>query len=146
MSDPTGDGDLYEEGLAIRRAVLGDDHVDMSLAAINGFTEPLQQLVTEYCWGRIWGRTDLDRKSRSLVNLGMLAALNRPEELKLHVRGALNNGCSVGEIREVLLQTAVYCGIPAAIDAFRKAEEVLFEDKEDKATANRSDENPANTR
>jgi 4-carboxymuconolactone decarboxylase len=117
----------YEEGLAVRREVLGADYVDRSLQSADDFTGPLQQLITEYCWGEIWTRDDLPRKTRSLVNIAMMTALNRPQELRLHVRGALTNGCTVSEIRGVLLQTTVYCGVPAALDAFRVAREVIQE-------------------
>ncbi len=117
----------YEEGLAVRREVLGADYVDRSLQTADDFTAPLQQLITEYCWGEIWTRDDLPRTTRSLINIAMMTALNRPHELRLHVRGALTNGCTVNEIRGVLLQTVVYCGVPAALDAFRVAREVIQE-------------------
>jgi 4-carboxymuconolactone decarboxylase len=115
----------FARGLAVRRAVLGAAYVDESIANADELTQPLQELVTEYCWGAIWTRPGLSRKTRSLINLAMLTALNRPHEIRLHVRGALANGCSKTEIREVLLQTAIYCGVPAAIDSFRVAREVL---------------------
>ncbi len=115
----------YEAGLEVRRAVLGDEYVERSTREADEFMAPMQQLITEYCWGDIWTRDDLPRKTRSLINLAMLTALNRPEELALHVRGALNNGCTEEEIRGVLLQTAVYCGIPAALNAFKVAKGVL---------------------
>lgn len=117
----------FAKGLEIRRAVLGADYVDKSIASADAFTEDLQVLVTKYCWGDVWGRPGLDRRTRSFLNLAMIAALNRPNELKLHVRGALNNGLSREEIREVFLQVAIYCGVPAAIDSFRLARQV-FED------------------
>jgi 4-carboxymuconolactone decarboxylase len=120
--------ELFDKGLAIRRAVLGPEYVDKSLASADEFTRPLQELVTQYCWGEIWGRPELDRKTRSIINLSMISALNRPHELKLHVRGALRNGLSRETIREVLLQVAIYCGVPAAIDAFRVAREVFAEE------------------
>ena len=119
--------ELYEKGLAVRRAVLGKEYVDKAIADVDDFTQPLQELVTEYCWGSIWTRPGLSRKTRSLINLAMLTALNRPHEVKLHLRGALNNGCSKEEIMEVLLQTAIYCGVPAAVDSFRIAKEVFQE-------------------
>ena len=119
--------DLFERGLKTRREVLGADHVDASLKNADDFSRPMQELVTEYCWGDVWNRPGLDRRTRSLLNLAMLTALNRPHELRLHVRGALNNGVSKDEIREVFLQTAIYCGVPAAIDAFRQAREVFKE-------------------
>ena len=117
----------FEEGLAIRRDVLGAEYVDAALDRAPPFARPLQELVTEYCWGSIWSRPGLERKTRSLINLAMLTALNRPHELAGHVRGALRNGCSEEEIQEVLLQAAVYCGLPAALDSFRVAEKVLEE-------------------
>ena len=119
--------DLFERGMKTRREVLGADHVDASLKNADDFSRPMQELVTEYCWGDVWNRPGLDRRTRSLLNLAMLTALNRPHELRLHVRGALNNGLSKDEIREVFLQTAIYCGVPAAIDAFRQAREVFKE-------------------
>ncbi|MDN3613920.1 4-carboxymuconolactone decarboxylase [Vibrio gallaecicus] len=119
--------DKFEEGLAIRRQVLGAEYVDASIENATDFTMPMQELVTKYCWGEVWGRDTLPLKTRSMINLAMITALNRPHELKLHVRGALNNGCTTEEIREVLLQTAIYCGVPAAIDAFRTAKEVIDE-------------------
>jgi 4-carboxymuconolactone decarboxylase len=120
--------DTFERGLEIRKAVLGEDYVNQALANADELSMPLQQLVTEYCWGTVWAREGLERKTRSLINLGMIAALNRPHELKLHVRGALNNGCSKEEIVEAILQIAIYCGVPAAIDAMRIAREVLNAD------------------
>jgi len=117
--------DRYEEGLKIRREVVGADYVDRSLADMDDFTEPLQSLVTRYCWGEIWSRPELSRRDRSLINLAAISAMNRPHELKLHVRGAINNGVTREEIREVLLQIAVYCGVPAALDSFRVAKEIL---------------------
>ncbi len=120
--------DLFEKGLSIRRAVVGSAYVDKSLAEADDFTRPLQELVTKYCWGEVWGREGLARRDRSLLNLGMIAALNRPHELKLHVRGALNNGLTRDEIREVFLQVAIYCGVPASLDSFRIAREVFAEE------------------
>ena len=117
----------FDEGLAVRRAVLGSDYVDRSIAAADDFNRPMQELVTEYCWGEVWTRPGLPRQTRSLINLAMLTALNRPHEVKIHLKGALNNGCSKDEIMEVLLQTAIYCGVPAAIDSFRLAREVFAE-------------------
>ena len=117
----------FDEGLAIRREVLGTEYVDAALERATPFAKPLQELVTEYCWGSIWSRPGLERRTRSLINLAMLTALNRPHELAGHVRGALRNGCSEEEIQEVLLQAAVYCGLPAALDALRVAEKVLSE-------------------
>jgi 4-carboxymuconolactone decarboxylase len=109
----------FLRGLEIRRAVLGEEHVDKAFAEADDFSRPIQELVTEYCWGTVWTRTELPRKVRSLINLAILIALNRPHELKLHLRGALRNGCTKEEIREVLLQTAIYCGVPAAVDGLR---------------------------
>jgi 4-carboxymuconolactone decarboxylase len=117
--------ELFETGLRIRREVLGAEHVDKSLSQADDFNRPLQELVTEYCWGAVWSRPGLSRKMRSLLNLAMLTALNRPHEVKLHLKGALNNGCSKEEIMEVLLQAAIYCGVPAAVDSFRLAREVF---------------------
>ena len=125
------DSVLFDEGLKIRREVLGDDYVNRSLENATEFSAPLQQLVTEYCWGAIWGREALPRKTRSLLNLAMLAALNRPHEFKLHLRGAITNGCTMNEIREVMLQVMVYCGVPAAIDINRLVNEVLAESRPD---------------
>jgi 4-carboxymuconolactone decarboxylase len=121
--------DLFEKGLEVRRAVLGKDFVDKSISDADDFTHPLQELITEYCWGSVWARPGLPLKTRSLINLAMLTALNRPHEVKLHLLGALNNGCSKEEIMEVFLQTAVYCGIPAAVDSFRTAKEFFQESK-----------------
>ena len=118
---------LFDEGLATRREVLGDAYVDASINNATDFTIDMQELVTQYCWGDVWNRPGLDRRSRSLLNLAMLTALNRPHELKVHVRGALNNGLTRDEIKEVFLQAAIYCGVPAAIDAFRAAAEVFKE-------------------
>jgi 4-carboxymuconolactone decarboxylase len=117
----------YEEGLAVRRAVLGAEYVDKSLRSADDFTRPMQELVTEYCWGEIWTRPGLDRRIRSFLNLAMLTALNRPHEIRLHVRGALNNGLTREELMEVFLQSAIYCGLPAALDAMRVANEVFAE-------------------
>jgi len=117
----------YEEGLAVRKAVLGAEHVEKSLRAADEFTRPMQELVTEYCWGEIWTRPGLDRRTRSFLNLAMLTALNRPKEIKLHVLGALNNGLTRNELMEVFLQSAIYCGVPAALDAIHAAKEVFAE-------------------
>jgi len=120
-------GDRFEKGLAVRREVLGAAYVDKATAGADEFTAPLQELVTEYCWGAVWTRPGLSRQMRSLINIAMLTALNRPHEVRLHLRGALRNGCTKEEIREVLLQSAIYCGVPAAIDSFRIAQEVFQE-------------------
>lgn len=118
---------LLDVGLEVRRAVLGAEHVDRSLEQASAFSRPMQELVTEYCWGAVWARPGLEHKTRSLLNIAMLTALDRPHELRLHLHGALNNGVTAKEIQEVLLQAAIYCGVPAAMDAFRVAEEVLAE-------------------
>jgi 4-carboxymuconolactone decarboxylase len=115
----------FDAGLEVRREVLGEEYVNQSLKSADEFTMDLQQLVTEYCWGEVWTRRGLSRKTRSMINIAMLTALNRPHELKLHIRGALRNGVTKEEIKEILLQTAIYCGVPAAIDSFRIAWEVF---------------------
>lgn len=117
----------FERGLKTRRAVLGPDYVDRSLEQADDFSWAMQQLTTEWCWDEIWNRPGLDRRSRSILNLGMIAALNRPHELKLHVRGAINNGLTKDELKEIFLQVGVYCGVPAALDSFRIAREVFKE-------------------
>jgi len=117
----------YEKGMSVRRAVLGDDYVDKAINAATDFTRPFQDLVTENCWGEIWTRDTISRKTRSLVTIATLAALKAPVELKLHVRGALRNGCTAAEIQDVLLQSAVYCGVPAGVEAFRAAKAVIDE-------------------
>ena len=119
--------ELFDKGIKIRREVLGAEYVDASISQADDFSRPLQELVTEFRWGAVWSRSGLDRKTRSLLNLGMLTALNRPHEVKLHLRGALNNGCSKNDIMEVLLQAAIYCGVPAAIDSLRVAKEFFKE-------------------
>lgn len=122
-----GNSARYQQGLARRREVLGEQHVERSLAAVTEFSRPIQELVTEYCWAEIWTRPELDGRTRSLLNLAMLTALNRMHELAVHVRGAVTNGCTREEIRETLLQTAIYCGVPAALESFRVAEKILAE-------------------
>ena len=117
----------FDKGLAIRKAVLGAEFVENSFKSADDFSMPMQELATEYCWGYVWGREQLDRKTRSLLNLAMIAALNRPHELKLHVKGALRNGVTREEIREVFLQVAIYCGVPAGVDSFRIAREAFAE-------------------
>ena len=121
------DQDLYDKGMKIRREVLGDAYVDRALAKSGEFNDPLQELVTTYCWGWCWGREGLEKRDRSLINLAMIAVLNRHNELKAHIRGALNNGLSKEQIREVLLQVGIYGGIPAAVDSFRIANEAFAE-------------------
>ncbi|MEG0225172.1 MAG: 4-carboxymuconolactone decarboxylase [Comamonas sp.] len=118
---------LFDQGLATRREVLGAEYVDASIRNATDFNIDMQEMVTQNCWGDVWNRPGLERKSRSLLNLAMLTALNRPHELKLHVRGAINNGVTKDEIKEVFLQAGIYCGVPAAIDAFRVAAEVFKE-------------------
>lgn len=119
--------DVYDKGLAIRKAVLGEAYVSRALARTDAFNAPLQDLVTEYCWGAVWGREGLSRRDRSMINVAMISILNRPHELKAHIRGALTNGLSREEIREILLQTAIYGGVPCAVDSFRLANEAFAE-------------------
>lgn len=121
------DQKTFDTGLEIRSSVLGKSHVEKSLRSADDFNRPFQELVTEYCWGAVWGRDGLSRKTRSLLNLAMLGALNRPHELNMHVKGALRNGVSKGEIREVFMQLAIYAGVPAGVEAFRIAREALAE-------------------
>ena len=121
------DKEMFEKGLSIRRAVLGAEYVDKAIATANDFNRPLQELVTQYCWGEVWGRPGLERKTRSFINLAMIAALNRPHELRLHIKAAMTNGLTKEDIKEVFLQVAIYCGIPAGIDSFRAAKEVFKE-------------------
>jgi 4-carboxymuconolactone decarboxylase len=120
----------FDDGLAVRKAVLGAEFVDKAIASADEFNRPLQELVTEYCWGAIWTREGLPRRVRSMLNLAMLTALNRPHELKMHVQGALRNGVTREEIREVLLQATIYAGVPAGVDAFRVAREAMADFKE----------------
>ena len=122
MDKPT-----FDKGLAIRKAVLGAEFVENSFATADNFNREYQELVTQYCWGEVWGRPGLDRKTRSMLNLAMLAALNRPHEIKLHVRGAINNGLTKDEIKEIFMQVAIYCGVPAGVDCFRIAREAFKE-------------------
>lgn len=117
--------DLDSKGLATRRAVLGDAYVDGALAKATAFTAPLQELVTRHAWGNTWQRTNIDLRTRSIVTVSMLVALGRMHELKIHVRGALNNGVTKEELQEIFLHASVYCGFPAAVDAFRNAAEVI---------------------
>jgi 4-carboxymuconolactone decarboxylase len=121
------DKEMFEKGLSIRREVLGAEYVDKAIASADDFNRPLQELVTQYCWGEVWGRPGLDRRTRSIINLAMISALNRPHEVKMHVKGALNNGLTKDDIKEVFLQVAIYCGVPAAVDSFRIAREVFQE-------------------
>jgi 4-carboxymuconolactone decarboxylase len=119
--------ELFERGLEVRREVLGADYVEASLQNADEFTLPMQRLTTEFCWGEIWTRPGLDRRTRSFINLALLTALNRTHELGVHVRGALNNGLTRDEIGEVFLQAGVYCGVPAAMESFRVAKRVFDE-------------------
>ena len=121
------DKELFDAGLALRKKVVGAEYVERSMAAADDLTKAFQELVTEYCWGAVWTREGLSHRDRSLLNLGMLTALGKPNELKLHVRGALTNGVTREEISEVFLQTAIYCGVPAALEAFRITREVFAE-------------------
>ncbi len=121
------DRETYQRGLEIRSAVLGEEYVNQALGNANDFTKPLQDLVTEYCWGAVWGREELPRKTRSMLNLAMISVLNRPNELRTHVKAALTNGVTRDEIKECLLQATIYCGIPAGLEAFRTAVEVFRE-------------------
>jgi 4-carboxymuconolactone decarboxylase len=118
-------GELFDRGLELRREVLGAEYVDGSMKNANDFMMSFQHITTEWCWGYAWGRPTLDKKTRSMLNLAMLTALGKSAEIKLHVRGAINNGLTVEDIKEVLLHATVYCGIPAGLDAFKSANEVL---------------------
>lgn len=117
----------FDKGMEVRTAVLGEAYVQAAIANADEFSKPLQDLVTEYCWGAVWGNDGLPLKTRSMLNLAMISILNRPQELRTHLRGALNNGVSRDEIREVFLQVAIYAGVPAAVDSFRAAREVFAE-------------------
>jgi len=119
--------EMYERGLALRKEVLGEEYVARSFANADDFSRPIQDLSTEYCWGKVWSREGLTRRERSLLNIGMISALNRPHELKLHVKAALNNGLTRDEIREAMLQIAIYCGMPAGLDSTRIAREAFAE-------------------
>ena len=118
-------GEKYVQGMAVRREILGDEYVDKAISSATEFTKPLQDLVTENCWGEIWTRSAIPKKTRSLITIATLAALKAPTELKAHVRGALRNGCTVEEIQEVLLHATVYCGVPAGVEAFRAAKDAI---------------------
>jgi 4-carboxymuconolactone decarboxylase len=117
----------YDAGLKTRREVLGAEYVDKSIASQDEFNRPLQELLNTYCWNDVWNRPGLPRKTRSMLNLAMLSALNKPHELRLHLNGALNNGLTKDDIQEVFLQVAIYCGVPAAVESFRIAREVFKE-------------------
>lgn len=123
------DKKMYDRGLEVRTAVLGKEYVDNAMKNVDDFNQPLQDLLNEYCWGSVWGREGLPRKTRSMLNLAMIAILNRPHELKAHIRGALTNGVTKAEISEIFLQVAIYGGMPAGVDAFRIAREVFAQDK-----------------
>lgn len=125
---PEFTSELFAQGLKNRMEVLGAEHVQKSLDSATDFSAPLQKLVTEWCWGELWSRPGLDRRTRSIINLSMLSALNRPHEVRLHVRGAINNGLTQEDIMEILLQVAVYCGVPAALDSAKVAAEVFAEE------------------
>jgi 4-carboxymuconolactone decarboxylase len=125
--------ETFERGLEIRKATLGAEFVEKSFASADDFNRPMQELVTEYCWGAVWGREGLSRRDRSMINLAMISALNRPHELRMHLGGALRNGLSRDEIREILMQVAIYAGVPAGVDAFRIAREVFAESDAAKA-------------
>ena len=118
---------MHDKGLAVRRAVLGDAYVDNAMKSVDAFNQPMQDLLNEYCWGSVWGRDELPRKTRSMLNIAMISILNRPHELRAHLRGALTNGVTRDEIREILMQVAIYGGMPAAVDSFRIAREFFAE-------------------
>lgn len=120
----------YMQGLKIRKQVLGEEYVNQAIQNMDEFSEPLQQLVTEYCWGTIWSDETLSLQQRSLINIAMISALNRPNELKLHIKGGLRNGLSKEQIRATLMQVAIYCGVPAAVDSFKLAKQAFLEFEE----------------
>lgn len=128
MPEDTTRQETFDAGLRVREEVLGKEHVARSLAAVSDFSRPIQEIVTEYCWGAVWTRPGLERRTRSLINLAMLTALNRSHELSVHVRGALHNGVTPEEIQETLLQTAIYVGVPAALESFRIAEKTIIDE------------------
>lgn len=132
--------DLYRTGLRIRREVLGTEHVDRALDQVDEFSRDFQRIVTEYCWGASWGREALSRRERSLINLAMIGALNRGAEFKLHLRGALTNGCTPEEIQDTLIQLAIYAGIPAGVEAFRLAREVFASGETEPTKARATDQ------
>ena len=118
---------IYDKGMAVRRAVLGDEYVEAAIKSADDFNQPLQDMLNEYCWGAVWGREGLPRKTRSMLNLAMISILNRPHELRVHIKGALVNGVTKDEIREIFMQVAIYAGVPAGVDSFRIAREVFAE-------------------
>jgi 4-carboxymuconolactone decarboxylase len=124
------DQKTYDKGLEIRKAVLGEAHVNNTLKSADSFNKPFQDLLNEYCWGAVWGREELPRKTRSMLNIAMISILNRPHELRAHLKGALTNGVTREEIREILMQVAIYGGMPAAVDSFRVARESLHRDRQ----------------
>jgi 4-carboxymuconolactone decarboxylase len=126
--------DAYQRGRRVRGEVLGEAHVERAIGNASDFSRPMQDLVTEYCWGHVWARPGLPRRERSLLNLGMLTALNRSHELGVHARGAIRNGCTPEEIQETLLQAAIYCGVPAAMEAFRVVEAAISDEQREQAT------------
>jgi 4-carboxymuconolactone decarboxylase len=127
------DQKMYDKGLEVRKAVLGEAYVNNALKNVDDFNRPFQELLNEYCWGAVWGREELPRKTRSMLNIAMISILNRPHELRAHLKGALTNGVTKDEIREILMQVAIYAGMPAAVDSFRIARELFAElDKGDK--------------
>lgn len=131
--------DSFEKGLKVRKEVLGAGHVERSMANVSDFNKEIQELVTSWCWGDIWTREGISRRDRSLINLAILTSMNRNHEFKVHVKGALTNGVTPEEIKEVLLQTAVYCGVPAALESFRNASDVLAEwEKEQDGSSGRA--------
>jgi len=123
------EADRYATGTAVRRAVLGDAYVDGALASADALFDPLQRMITEFCWGTVWTSDTIDRRTRSLINIAMLSALNRPHEIALHLRGALRNGCTGEEIADIILQIAAYCGIPAVIETMKLAREAFADDE-----------------
>lgn len=129
------DNPQFKKGLQVRREVLGAEYVDRSVNEVEDFMIPMQKITTEWCWGEVWTRPGLERKTRSMLNLAMLTALNRPNEVRLHVLGALNNGVTPEEIQEILLQACIYCGVPAALDSFKIAHEVVKKFQADQAAA-----------
>ena len=121
------DKKMHDKGLEVRKAVLGEAYVNNALKNVDDFNRPFQEMLNEYCWGTVWGREELPRKTRSMLNIAMIAILNRPHELRGHLKGALTNGVSRDEIREILMQVAIYAGMPAAVDSFRIARDVFAE-------------------
>ena len=124
------DQEMHDKGLEVRKAVLGEAYVNNALKNVDSFNKPFQDLLNEYCWGSVWGRDELPRKTRSMLNIAMISILNRPHELRAHLRGALNNGVTREEIREILMQVAIYGGMPAAVDSFRIAREFFAENRQ----------------